>query len=373
MEVTPLPAGTCASAQGESLAQGAVILSGSDPFNLSVAAVGLVTHPVFNLTLPGVPPPYGVYPSTAFEFQGVRWLGYYLLSDPSGPCQNWCHLGPLLGFAYSPASAPANGTIPDAWSYEGVPLWGGAGESRGVFEPITASAPIRMGVPRFADLGVNLQYSPDGRAYLIAKGCFSNDGLSCSFMTGDSAYLARTVLPMADLVGNPALLNNASSWEFFGGAGAPWVPALSAAVPLFVWPSTVGGLTLTYLPSRAKFIIVCNLPSDHIRPTDKSFDTYVLEASSIEGPYALISYMERCVVLTGLPWVVIPSTRHDLTMQSWTTNVLSANQLCILEWHDRYHVFEWELGCQPGFEPSWRTLWSGYDRVYTRRVGLALY
>ena len=41
-------------------------------------------------------------------------------------------------------------------------------------------------------------------------------------------------------------------------------------------------------------MIVCNLPSDHVSPRDASFDTYILEAPSIEGPYALVSYMGRC-------------------------------------------------------------------------------
>ena len=265
-------------------------------FNLTVAGVGTVTHPPFNVSLPGVAPPYGVYPSTAFVFRGTRWVGYYLLSDSSGACGNWCRLGPLLSFAFAPAAPlPANGSIPDAWSFAGSPLWGGAGEARGVFEPINVSAPIRMGVPRFADLGPDLTYSPDGRAYLIAKGCSANDGLHCSFMTGDAAFLARTAGPMAALVDSPASLNNASTWEFYAGLGAAgaavWTPTLAEASPLFEWPGTVGGLTLTYMPTRARFIIVVNLPSDHVRPTDASFDTYVLEAPAITGPYALVSYM----------------------------------------------------------------------------------
>ena len=207
MDIVP-PLSTCVSCQGTSTSEGAGVLTGSDPFNLTVAAVGLATHPPFNLSLPGVPPPYGVYPSTAFEFGGTRWLGYYLLVDPSGACGNWCRLGPLLGFAFAPAAPPpSNGSLPDAWSYDGVPLWGGSGEARGVFEAINVSAPVLMGVPRFADLGPDLRYSPDGRAYLIAKGCATNNGLRCSFMTGDAAFLARTVLPMASLAQSPASLD----------------------------------------------------------------------------------------------------------------------------------------------------------------------
>jgi len=90
-----------------------------------------------------------------------------------------------------------NGSIADGVVIRGLPAWGGAGEARGVFKPINVTGPpVRLGVPRFVDLGPDLAYSPDGRAYLIAKGCSSNDGLHCSFMTGDMAFLARTVLPV---------------------------------------------------------------------------------------------------------------------------------------------------------------------------------
>ena len=281
----------CVVASGVSAAQGAAVLSGADPFNLTVTAVLAVPHPPVNVTFPGQ---HGVYPSTSFVYNGSWVIGYYLLADPSGAgCGNWCHLGPLLAFAVgSTAAAPA--PAPPAWSYDGAPCWGGSGAPQGVFEPIDVTRPIRMGVPRFVDFGPDAQHSPDGRAYLVGKGCARNDGVRCSFMTGDSAYLARTTLPLAGLGGNLSALNAASAWEFYaGGEGSPvWAPTLAGSAPLFTWPTGIGGLAVTYNAVLARYIAVVNLPGDRVRPTDCSFDTFVLESGSVTGPYSLVSYME---------------------------------------------------------------------------------
>ena len=297
MNVQPDRGAGCASGSGVGAAQGFAVLSGSGAFNLSVEAAGLVPHPPFplNLTLE-VPPPYGLYPSTSFVADG-RWvIGYYLLADPNGAvCSNWCHLGPFIGFAVSSSSSPAL----DGWSLAGAPLWDGAGPPRGVFEPLSVAQPVRLGVPRFVDLGVDLQFAPgnDGRAYLLGKGCAHNNGL-CSFMTGDSAFLARTRRPFAQLAPAGAnasalarALNDDREWEFSAGADAGWVADLADAQPLFEWPTGVVGITMTFNAVLARFIVVVNIPSDRIHPTDCDFDTYVLEGANIQGPFNLVSYM----------------------------------------------------------------------------------
>jgi hypothetical protein len=284
----------CKSGSGVSDAQGFTTLSGSNAFNLSVDHVGLIPHPPLNLTL-SVPPPYGIYPSTILVYKDAQMqnptivYGYYLLADPNGAgCLNWCHQGPLISFAFSSDGG-------SSWNYENSPLWGGreGGEApSGVFEAIDVSKPIRLGVPRFADLGPNLEHSPDGRAYLIGKGCAKNDGVHCSFMTGDSAFLARTRVPFSVLIAsrNVTALNLADSWEFSASNGV-WVETLDKALPIIDWPTGVGGLTLTYNAPLGKFIIVSNLPSDRIHPTDCDFDTYILESSTIDSGYKLVSYM----------------------------------------------------------------------------------
>ena len=303
----PAADANCATGSGVGAAQGWAVLAGAeDPLNLTIEAVGLVAHPPLPAGLNlSVPPPYGLYPSTSFVFQGEWVTSVYLLADSAGAgCGNWCRLGPLLAFAVSSTAQPQA----DGWALDGAPLWapGGAAAPRGVFEPLDVSAPVRLGVPRFVDLGVDLQYAPggDGRAYLLGKGCARNDGAHCSFMTGDSAFLARTRLPFAALAGGGAAggrnasalaraLNDAETWEHWAGAAAPapWVPLLANAAPLFAWPTGVGGLTMTYNAPLGRFVVVVNLPGDRVRPTDCSFDTYVLEAAEITGPFSLVSYM----------------------------------------------------------------------------------
>jgi hypothetical protein len=328
MRIELPPQQTCVTASGANAGvQGVAVLEGDSPFNLTVAAVAAVPHPPFtaNVSFPGE---VGLYPSTSFTFNGSWVFGYYLLADPSGAgCGNWCHLGPLVAFGVASVVGAADGGeasggdggggAPDAaagrlagrldlnWSWAGSPYWGGNDASSsssspsGVFEPLDVTRPIRMGVPRFVDLGANLEHSPDGRAYLIAKGCSANDGTHCSFMTGDAAYLARTVSPLSAFGGRLTDLNLASSWEFFAGGGeegggpltASWAALLADAQPLFSWPTGIGGLTMTFNPVLGKFFVVNNLPGDRIHPTDCSFDTAVLEADSITGPFSLVSYM----------------------------------------------------------------------------------
>ena len=278
----------CAAAQGESPAQGWAVLEGDNPFDLEITRVGNVPHPPFTASA-SFPGPKGVYPSTSFVFRDQWIYGFYLLADPAGSgCGNWCHLGPLIAFGV------ANMSNISAWSFENAPYWGGTAKSdvdRGVFEAFDVTQPIRMGVPRFVDFGADNTHSPDGRAYLLGKGCAANDGIHCSFMTGDSAFLARTVAPLASY-SSLSLLNLASSWEFWGGAGAAgWVSNISHASALFSWPRGVGGLTMTYNPILHKYLVVSNLPSDRVHPTNCSFDTYLLEADNITGPYRLVSYM----------------------------------------------------------------------------------
>jgi hypothetical protein len=292
MRVAP-PA--CVSVQGvDAGAQGWAVLSGRDPFSLTVAAVGTVAHPPFtaNVSFPG---PVGLYPATSFVFRGQWVYGYYLLADPAGAgCGNWCHLGPLVAFGVANVSELLAGGSGGGggWSFAGSPYWGGGGVPRGVFEGLSVVQPIRLGAPRFVDFGADCAHSPDGRAYLLGKGCAANDGVHCSFMTGDAAYLARTVRPLGAL-GALTALNDEANWEFWGGAGAGWVAALGSAAPLFAWPTGVGILSMTYNAPLGKFLVVSNLPADRVRPTDCAFDTYVLEADAVTGPFALVSYMHR--------------------------------------------------------------------------------
>ena len=181
-----------------------------------------------------------------------------------------------------------------SWTYAGSPYWdpqhGGA--LNGVFEPINVTNPLKLGVARRVDFGPDLQFSPDGRGYLIGKGCDANDGTWCGFMTGDSAFMARTRRPFDEILANLSSLNDAAEWEFFAGAGQPWAALLADAQPLFRWPHTVGGMTMTYNAPLRKFLLLSNRPSDGVSSLDCHFDTYMLESDAVEGPFRLVSYMQ---------------------------------------------------------------------------------
>ena len=284
--VSPAAGGGCVTVYSQSGAQGIALLTGGDPANLTLARVAAVAHPPVTFVLPGdCPPPYSLYPSGVLQYRGAWVYNWYLL--PLNQKTQLNNLGPLMAFAVSLDQGAS-------WSYAGSPYWdpqrGGA--LRGVFEPIDVTNPLKLGVARWVDFGPELAHSPDGRGYLIAKGCAVNDGTRCGFMTGDSAFMARTRLPFAQLAANLSALNDAASWEFFAGAGQPYAPELADAQPLFEWPHTVGGMTLTYNAPLRKFLLLSNRPADGISSLDCHFDTYLAEADAVDGPYKLVSYMQ---------------------------------------------------------------------------------
>ena len=254
---------------GSQTAQGWAILSGPDPFNLVIDSMGSLTRPPFNVTL-SVPPTYNLYPSTSFVYRGTWWIDYYFIWGNAAQSR----LGPLLGFEHS----TNNGRN---WSVAGIPVWSSPERPlHGVFEPINLTLPLKVGAPRFADLGPDLVHSPDGRAYVISHGCEDNDGLHCTFMVGDAAYLLRTRRPFSEIAHEPACLNRADTWEFYANAstqapGAQWVPTVTQATPLFRWPTGVGGVTLTFNPGLNRFLAVVNMPHDRLHSTVCDFDTYV--------------------------------------------------------------------------------------------------
>lgn len=254
---------------GSQTAQGWAILSGPDPFNLVIDSMGSVTRPAFNVSL-SVPPTYNLYPSTSFVYKGTWWIDYYFIWGQGGQSR----LGPLLGFEHS----TNNGKN---WSVEGIPVWSSPERPlHGVFEPINLTLPLKVGAPRFADLGPDLLHSPDGRAYVISHGCENNDGMHCSFMVGDAAYLLRTRQPFSEIAHQPACLNRAETWEFYANTstevvGPQWVPTVAQATPLFRWPTGVGGVTLTFNPGLNRFLAVVNMPHDRKHSTVCDFDTYV--------------------------------------------------------------------------------------------------
>jgi hypothetical protein len=147
---------------------------------------------------------------------------------------------------------------------------------------------VKFGSPHWVDFGQNMEYSPDGKAYLVGHGATSPQSHQ-AWMLGDEVYMARVVPTVANIA-------DRSRYEFFaGGAGAEakWVTGnVSAATPLLNWTNHTGVVTMSYFRGLRKYVMVLSTVS--IYPfTNRAFDTYFLESDSITGPWSYITYMRN--------------------------------------------------------------------------------
>ncbi len=149
---------------------------------------------------------------------------------------------------------------------------------------------VKLGTPHFVDFGRNMEYSPDGKAYLVGHGAIENDPLprvaNNSWVAGDAVYLAR-VTPSVENI------NDISKYEFYAGTdnnnNALWTNNFSDIKPLLTWNNRMGCTTITYNPVLKKYIM-CTTDG---WPGMKDMNTYLLEADQITGPYKLITYMKN--------------------------------------------------------------------------------
>ncbi|MDR3093988.1 MAG: hypothetical protein LBU62_05020, partial [Bacteroidales bacterium] len=165
---------------GDNATTGQAVMEGDDPLSLVVYSLG---------TQPGKPAPYeGRYPCGSLMYNGVWYYGTYCLG-PSGSTKyggmvyNWPWLGPFVGFRTS---------TDKGLSWEDCPhtpeesIFGESGIN---------GYPVKIGSPHFVDFGKNMQYSPDGKAYMVAHGADINDTKprfwNSSWITGDNIYLLR--------------------------------------------------------------------------------------------------------------------------------------------------------------------------------------
>jgi hypothetical protein len=150
--------------------------------------------------------------------------------------------------------------------------------------------PVRIGEPFFVDFGRNMEYSPDGKAYLIAHGATAHqpDPLArrAHWNMGDEAYLLR-VTP------SPETINDASKYEFFAGHdedGQPiWTRERAEMKPLIEWRGRVGPTSITYNPGLKRYLF-CVTDG---RANHGAYDTYILESPTITGPWKLVVFMEH--------------------------------------------------------------------------------
>ncbi|GHT23133.1 hypothetical protein FACS189430_05940 [Bacteroidia bacterium] len=259
---------------GEKAVTGHGVIEGNDPLSLVVYSLG---------TQPGSALPYdGRYPCGSLMYNGVWYYGTYCLG-PSPFAKygdityNWPWLGPFVGFRTSTNKGLSWRNCPHTPE---KPIFGENGLN---------GYPVKIGAPHFVDFGKNMEYSPDGKAYMVAHGADVSDPKprfwNASWITGDNVYLLR-VTP------SPENMNDPSQWEFYSGKDANgraiWSNDFSQIKPLLEWNNNMGCVTVTYNAPLKKYLM-CVTDGGN---TSARMNTYVLESESLTGEWKLISYMK---------------------------------------------------------------------------------
>jgi hypothetical protein len=250
---------------------------GDSPLDLKVIGLGSLTYS---------PLPYHArYPGANLVHNGVWYYGTYTLDDLWGTCGWGCVQGPFVGFSVS-TDYGKTWTNPRLTPSEN--LFGETGLDGGE---------VKMGIPQFIDFGQNMQYSPDGKAYLVGHGA-TRPAAHNSVFSGDEIYLAR-VIP------TPENINDVSKYEFFAGYDPEsprprWSKKLSDMKPLFDWIDHAGTVTITYDAPLKKYLMCVT----YGWPTVGTFNTYILEADAeaivgskprpfLAVPWRLVTFMRR--------------------------------------------------------------------------------
>ncbi|MGA2985514.1 MAG: hypothetical protein ABSG32_17010 [Terriglobia bacterium] len=261
------------SSFGAKATTGYATVIGDDPLHLKVTDVGVY---------PGNPAPYeGRYPCGSLVYNGVWYYGTYCLLDSDGdPGKglNWDILGPFVGFRYS---TDYGKTWHDTPHTPAAPLFG---------EPAKPGGVVKMGSPHFVDFGKNMQYSPDGYAYLVGQGATDPDPkprpANLSWITGDQIYMARVKPGIQNM-------NNRAMYEFFGGydaSGHPlWTHDFSKIKPLVDWNNNCGCVTMTYVAALKRYLMCITDGGNTI----SKFNTYIVESEHVAGPWKLVVYMHE--------------------------------------------------------------------------------
>ena len=256
---------------------GQAIIEGNDPLNLKIKALEnhyASSHPYA-----------GRYPCGSLLYNGVWYYGTYCLG-PYGSTRygayvyNWPHLGPFVGFRTS---------------YDFGKTWQDCPHTpdRSIFNECGLGGyPVKIGSPHFVDFGQNMEYSPDGKAYLVAHGSdlkfypvaienFAHN----SWITGDQIYLIR-VTP------SPETINDPSAYEFYAGrdgdGNAIWSSKFEDISPLLEWQNNMGCVTVTYNPVLKRYFMAVT----DGRTTVSKMNTYILESELLTGEWKLVVYMK---------------------------------------------------------------------------------
>lgn len=258
-------------------------IAGDDPMDLKVTPLGL--HHASAV-------PYGGrYPCGSLIHNGIWYYGTYCLAHYKHP---WDIMGPFVGFRISrdygktwedTPCTPLEPLFPEAQRMPGPTTPPKAVKSLSADE-VQAMGKIKMGSPHVVDFGQNMEHSPDGKMYLTGHGATRPEA-ACSWISGDQVYLAR-VTPRAENVNDP------SKYEFFAGHddnGQPiWTSDFAKIEPLLEWNDRLGCVTVTYNAKLRKYLLCV---TDGGATGMGKYDTMILEAEQITGPWRLAAFLEE--------------------------------------------------------------------------------
>jgi hypothetical protein len=262
--------GVTSSSAGAKATTGYATIVGDDPLHLALTNVGVY---------PASPLPYGGrYPAGGLVYNGVWFYGTYCLKETPGKGLNWDILGPFVGFRYSTDYGKTWHASPHSPDH---PLFD---------EPARIGGPVKLGLPHFVDFGKNMEFSPDGNAYLVSQGATENDpsprDANLSWITGDQIYLARVKPSVKNM-------NRRSAYEYFAGhdkqGHALWTRNFSKIQPLIDWNNHAGNVSMTYDAPLKRYLMSITDGGNTIG----KYNTYILESSQIAGPWRLVVYLRN--------------------------------------------------------------------------------
>jgi hypothetical protein len=248
-------------------------IAGDDPQDLLMPAAGLAGATKGSWA--------GRYPAAMFEHDGTIYFGtrFTAVFDVNGnptsdlsAMYRWGN-GPFAGFR---TSTDGGASWTESPCTPTQPLFP---------ETATGSTRVKFGQPYLVDFGRNQSGSPDGKVYFVSTG--SVDGSQAAdHLNDDQVYLCR-VSPSVSAV------NDASKYEFYAGNGT-WSASFAASRPILEWRNHFSGATATWNPGLGKFLLFAYLNGYTVTGGSTSFqnfDTYVLEAPALTGPWSLVAYL----------------------------------------------------------------------------------
>jgi len=263
-----------ASWDGDHATTGHAVIEGEDPMNLKVHSLGVKRASSLPYT--------GRYPCGTLVYNGVWYYGTYCLGPEGGAkygdkTYNWPWMGSFVGFR---TSTDFGITWKDCPLTPEKPLFKESG---------IHGYPVKIGSPHFVDFGKNQEFSPDGKAYLVAHGADTSDKKwrfwNDSWITGDQVYLLRVTPSLENM-------NDMSKYEYFAGYDskgiAQWTNDFQKIKPMLEWDNNMGCVTMTYNAPLKKYLM-CVTDGGN---TCAKMNTYILESANITGPWKIVTYMK---------------------------------------------------------------------------------